>query len=179
MTTHQHINNQATLAVEANGIPIPFSKRSLIFSNVIAAVLIAAAVAVPFFSLSLLWISAAVVAYILYCKRLSARAVYVSPTRLTIITRLGRRYIHRQEIRIVQVVGDVDLNWKLIPIPTLWGCNGMYRTPMLGRFTAYIGDPSLSMVRITMRHTSFIIATADSKRFMALLEENADSEKNT
>lgn len=159
-------------------MPIPFRKSSLIFSNLIAAVLIAAAVVAPFFSLSLLWFSAAIVAYILYCMRLSARAVDISPTRLTIITRLGRRHIPRQEIKMVQVVKDVDLSWKLIPIPTLWGSNGMRRTPMLGRFTAYIGDPSLPMVRITIRHTSFIIAMADSKRLMTLLDF-LDPEKNT
>ncbi len=178
MSTLFHIKDQTTLSDKSAGIHIPFRKDSLIISNLVAAGLIAGSILAPFVSLTLLWVSAAIAAYLLYCMRLSAREVCVSPTRLTIITLLGCRHIPRHQVRAVQLIKNVDLDWNLLPIPTLWGSNGMRRTPMFGQFTAYIGDPTLPMVRISLSHSSVIIAPADSTCLMNLLKDLANTVEN-
>lgn len=141
--------------------PVPVKRSTLAVSHAILIVLIAGGVAAPFLSLTLLWFTGAIVAYILYNMRLSARMITLSPTHLIINLRLGKRKIPLNEIRSVQTLMSIDLNWPLIPLPTIFGKNGTYRTPLLGRFNAYVGNPSLPMIRLTADTTSVVLALSD------------------
>lgn len=150
---------------------IPVSRSTRLLSDTAVIMLVAVSIIAPFFSLTLLWISLTVFCYILYCMRLSARYITLTDTALIIHLRLGRKSIPMDKVRSVHITDDIDMDWKLIPIPTLWGRNGTYRTPLLGQFLTYCGDIFLPKTCIVLKNKTLVLTVSNCSGFVKTLKD--------